>query len=690
MITLNPTQSFPINLPTPTPLVSNWNYEIISPNISDTPTFLFVENAPITAFSFLKFYLPNNYLIWQLFQFSDIHISYEIEEDSLYPVPFEFSLHELSNGTMLSNSQCGNWYQLQLKNTLPLNIQAGAYHPKLKIKVKGTKNFQQQTITSLTIPINVHVFAENSFYSPQELTFYNGPESTNSQQFVAGGTEWQLVLPHGFNASGSGVSISNNADGQVVCNGNGLHSVQIAMQSNISQYTNSQAESTFYAHLTYQNTSYAIPIHVIETGVYYPQNLFFTISSGIINQDFQWVYVNTQEDLSIFNSGLLDVITIDTPVGKKLKVSVINPENIGNGIFNETIDIMIGNTTHVVNVQIQVMDTFDLGITTDTINFTQELPAISFSTETEGSFAKLNLKVSQHSKTFEYYFPFFEGTAKKGISEVTDRLLHFESTETEWQLPRMDLNVKEMKNNNILQQFQKQGIPIMKGRKPKMINNVGILQHNHFSISNRFSKPFVNVISKTGLINYEIRKNNQTVWSPPTAFGQIKRFQMNWEWLSAQENDIFDFVLHTNSEDLIKSFVISEPKETFDVYYYDSFGLLSVVPFTGPKQKVSSSITKSTTKKYSEEFPKGFLAQNFANSEKKIQLNTGFIMKSQLVEIEELLLSPKVYIYKNGKKICEAIAIEEKLELYDSEKFLYDYTVEFIITNPKYAHTITF
>src|SRR5690606_12100831 len=117
--------------------------------------------------------------------------------------------------------------------------------------------------------------------------------------------------------------------------------------------------------------------------------------------------------------------------------------------------------------------------------------------------------------------------------------------------------------------------------------------------------------------------------------------------------------------------------------YEDSFGLRSVMECTGLKTKLENKQDKKYETAYNNHF---FHQQKFNVSEENtLTLNTGFLLQSQFIEIEELLNSPVVKLYKNDSTFIDLIPKTEKTVIVDKQKHLKSYQLEFHINQKKYA-----
>lgn len=114
---------------------------------------------------------------------------------------------------------------------------------------------------------------------------------------------------------------------------------------------------------------------------------------------------------------------------------------------------------------------------------------------------------------------------------------------------------------------------------------------------------------------------------------------------------------------------------SLNVFWMDENNNFHGLTFTGKKSK-NSEFTH-----FVNNLPSDF-SQTKAGSIKKakIKLNTGWILASEINEVESLIRSNRVWIFGNDPQTrIEAVCITEKLEADDDDRELYDYTLDFEI-----------
>lgn len=701
-LTLSPIQKFPIEDSLELiPLTSDWGMLFLTnPNL---PVFDFMKNSPQSMVFKYKLKPKSSYFIYVSLGYTNLKVRGSVE----IPTGDPFWLDVVSDWYPVANYTSTNSQQYKDIDIIvmpSLAISQGTHHGKIKFHIEGERNGIVEVLSTYEIPVVLNVFEEGYFYSPDKLTFYHTSGNTAPlQNLQVGGNNWQLNVPKGLVVTGPG--IIQNPDGTSFASGSGLKSFAVTLHSSIDDLLGTDTNILVPVTIVYPSSTYTVPVTVIRSGGVYPINLSFNVQNGSVDAGFKLIHINRPDAFSVTlppNSNI-NYELLDTIDGKKIKVFLIDPSAFGSGIFTRNLSVVFSDETYNVGVTISVGNQFDLGLDLDTI-FTHSMKDLVFTTNNEGSYIDMWLSVVGHKANFNYKFPFFQGKANKNIGKALSNFVNInlqsrfslaitnnqqQRIEGTYPLNYFNLDIKERKNNVDLVNFNRTNLPFVLGYKPKLINNKGILQHNTFSRFTPKSFALVSVFSQNGSFDYKIMKNGTQVHAAIQQFGYLRTLHIDFSNIDAKAGDIIDFVLVIGNEEIKKSFVIfPETTQNINIVYTDSFGLHSNINFTGNTKNVNSEFNFKV---------ENFDSQTFIHTRKyvekqktKLQLNTGFLLQSQSLEIAELMKAKKAWVVVDGIKVIEIIPVSEKITEISNDEYMYDYAIEFEINKENYAQDYNF
>lgn len=703
MLTLSPLQKFPIESGLVLlPLYSGWSLKLMGN--SGTPEFHFMKNTP-QSFKLTYQLKPKSSFTYYTNQgYTNLKVRGSVEIPQNDPSWLSVGSDWFPVANYTSNNQ-NSYRDLDVMVSPPLALSIGNHNGKVKFHIEGEKNGVVEVLSTYEIPVLLKVFDEGYFYDPSSFTFYYQIGSTNTQPLQVGGTNWTVDTPEGLVLTGSGVT--QNPDGSYTASASGLKTFQIGLSPDIHLLLGENESITIPVIISYDTAGYTIPVTIIQAGSYYPQQTTFAIQNGSVDALFKLIHLTRTDAFTVEAPANIGYELLDTPSGKKIKVYVIDPESFGSGVYNLYLKIIYPDATFNALLIVTAGNQFDLGLGFDTV-FTHSMKDLDFSSSNVNSYINLVLNVVGTTEGFTYQFPFFKGSAKKHIGRALKNLVtnktfftfsvapgvikdptissNFSST---YPLRYFNVSVQEKIKDVVVLSYNKTNIPFVVGYQPVIIDNKGILQHNNVSRFTPKSFALISVFSQVGNFSYKILKNNESVYSTNKGFGYIATLQLDFEEYNAQPGDVFDFVLEVGTEEIKKTFIIyPQSLESFDIMYQDSFGLESNLNFTGISKTVSTELSNKL-----EVFEKkNFLHTRKFNEKEKstLKLNTGFLLKSQALEIAELMRSPVAWVVVDGKKVLEIIPKTEKIEEYSNDRFLLSYEIEFEINKTDYAQDYNF
>lgn len=677
------------------PLASGWALKFL---LNQTlPVFDFMKNTPQSGKFSYQLKPKSSYSTYTNQGYTNLKVRGSIE----LPVGDPSWLSVGSDWFPVANYTNSNQFQfkdIDFMISPPLTISQGVHTAKVKFHIEGVKNSITEILSTYEIPVVLNVFEEGYFYSPNDLTYYFTSGLIPTQLLKVGGDNWQVNVPVGLTITGN--NVVQNPDGSFKANDSGLKNFNIGLGATIGDLLGENESIVLPITIVYSSGSFTIPVKIIQAGNYYPRKTTFSIQNGQVDKLFQMIHLTRTDNYSVNAPANIGYEILNSSAEKKLKIFVLDPDAFGSGIFKLGLDIVYSDATYLVEITINVGNQFDLGLDNNTV-FTHSMKDLVFSTNNEDSYIDLILSVVGSQNNYNYQFPFFKGSAKKNIGKALSNFIDHEANTTpsnvtfgsylerSYPLSFFNLNVKERKNETDLLTFGKSNVPFVLGYKPKVLDNKAILQHNVFSRFTPKSFALVNVFSQTGVFDYQIKKNNVQVHSVVQEFGYLRTIKLNFETYNAAAGDIFDFVLLVGNEEIKKSFVIfPEAIQSLHIVYVDSFGLNSCINFTGSTKSINSELSLKL---------ENYLNSNFLHLRKYVEsestsifLNTGFILKSQILEITELIKSGKAWIVVDDQKILELVPKTEKITEIDNDNYLYDYQVEFEINKTDYAQDYSF
>lgn len=669
------------------PISSGWNLQLLK--ILGTPIYNFMKNSPQSGLFQYKLKPKSSFSNYTSQGYTNLKVRGQVIVPDNDPEWLQVNSEwfPVANYTSLNQS---SYKDISIMISPPLSISQGNHLGKVKFHIEGVKNNVTEILSNYEIPVELRVFEEGYYFNPSNFSFYYNPEvPAQSQTLTMGGENWTVTAPYGLLLQGPNVMQLSN--GSYRASGSGIKTFQLQLSNAIGVALNGEEETTLPVVANFPGQNYTLPVQVIQTGAVYPTQTNFTIQSGVVDHYQRTIHVTRLGDFTVNASASLGFEILNTEAGRKVKVYVLDPTMFGPGFYLTFVNLVFADSTYTVQITIKVSNDIDVGIIGLDAVFTDSMDDFLFNSANINSYIAMELAVVGNTNTMRYQFPFFKGVARKNIGKALKNFINYNLNNLTGTNPfgYFTVTIKEVKNNVELNNYVKSNVPFVKGYKPKITANKAILQHNTFSRFTPKSFALINVYSLTGVFDYQIKKNNVQVHSVAQDFGYLKTIKLNFADYNAVPGDVFDFVLITGTEVIKKSFIIyPQTENTINVVYVDSFGLHSCLNFTGMLKDVNSEF--------------GFKLENYIDKtfmhtrkyvEKEsvsIKLNTGFILKSQALEIAELMKSPKAWVVVNNDKVLEIIPKTDKLEEVSNDNYLYNYSVEFEINKKEYAQNYNF
>lgn len=245
-----------------------------------------------------------------------------------------------------------------------------------------------------------------------------------------------------------------------------------------------------------------------------------------------------------------------------------------------------------------------------------------------------------------------------------------------------DFEIKEIESddNSVLDTVTLENIKFIPGHKPKLQNeNLAILAIN--SNKERVTKHgifLVNLLLPEGTYQLKLFKNDVEVDRESitaTATDNVFSKKIIVKDYAGAKGDVFTINIADGL--LVKSFVVfPDNKTSKQMLFIGSNNLLSSLECTG--SFAFSTDYKQIKQEYYRNF-KEVLEVVATQKTNKFIINTGWLLKTDVTIIDEVLDSGFALLIENDATVLELVPIAKKITGEDSEKFLYEYNLEFQI-----------
>jgi len=669
------------------PLAKGWDLMILTN--TGTPVFDFMKNSPQWGSYTYRLKPKSSYKTYTNQGYTNLKVRSSIELPANDPswLSVASDWYPVANYTLANQSI---YKDVSIIIGPPLTISQGIHNAKVKFHIEGQKNGLTEVLSSYEIPVVLNVFEEGLFYSPTDFTFYYNQSNYQIQTLKISGNNWRVNAPAGIRLDGPGTA--QDLNGNYYATGTGMKTLDVTLDPSITFVLDDDPSVVIPITVEFAIGVYSIPVTVIQAGALYPEHVAFSIQSGVIDVPFHIIHLTRTDSFTVNLPPSLGYEILNTPAGNKLKIYTVDPSSYGSGLYWEWVNIVYHDASYNVYVTTSVGNQFDLGIDNSQAVFTHSMDDLEFNTVNTNTFIDLLMNVVGSENNINYQFPFFKGKAIKNVgSTLANFIKHDFSSglEGNYPLSYFNLSVKEKNKQTTVLQYSKNNIPFLLGFKPEIKDNKAILQHN---IKSRYSKrsiALVSVFALNGNFEYELLKNNVNVFTSPSTFGYLKTIKINFESYSATAGDVFDFVLKTTAGNISHQMIIfPDTFQSLDIVYLNSFGLQANFNFTGNTKEVLTELNNKTELFHNRSFlnTRKFLEKEVAT----INLNTGYVLQSQFIDVLELVKSPKAWVVLNNEKVLEIVPKNQEVAEFSSDNFLNSYNIEFEINKEKYAQDYNF
>lgn len=442
-----------------------------------------------------------------------------------------------------------------------------------------------------------------------------------------------------------------------------------------------------------------------------PESFYFKTVIGFTTPAAQEVYINKE---GVFNFDISDDwISIAPPFGTDegyFSVQVTMPLGGVPGIYTGTITVT--TTTSLEFVIPITHEVIELATALGPINFTLDENYINVFTETQNTFFELQLL----PKTYDYYqalseyvfnykLPLFNYFQKMNVGEIMHRLIKPFPVLTLGndigKIHTMSVVIKEIDNTTgvILNQLVQQNLQFVPGYRPEIsADDCYILNRNTYPTRiTPNSIAFLNlffgndggnypmIIYKNGTDNTIFGENIEAI-----AFKIISR-KIDFSALSIRQGDVLEVRVLVNETEYLsqKYIVFPEAKYSHTIVWEDEYKNRQALECTGDYMVKDEK--EFVTHKYQRNLVE-YLKKLKTNHDCKLQINTGWLLASDQITVDNLMESKRAWLVLNAETndFMELVCISKSIDQVDSERALISFDLEFQINKTSYAKIYNF
>lgn len=592
--------------------------------------------------------------------------------------------------------------------------------------IRGKTANGWENVTSFNYPISFQVVSDTDLYagpSPINFTHIQGSTLPSSPLKVAG-YNWTLKIESIYTITTLNTSVTFQTIGNITqVSGSGVVDFTVALSSyfNTPEAIATPVTGSQIVITKDPNKLVLIPITTElfspSTLTVLPDAMHFLGIKNVIEPMHQECTVVSPNPITIVAAPWLEIYEVPDPavVVTKFLIKPIPTANMAEGYYEDT--IVVSSTIDGVFVQKTIAISYELQgfvaspYNSDDFFFTLENESVNFATATLDSHLTLDLTV----KTFDYdtyqpkvtvlpyKIPLFKNRGSLNIASIVGRLMDQIKTYTANSAPQYkpaiaSYTTKEIAvDGSVLQELTVSDIKFVVGRKPnELVNNAGILQQNHTNTritAKGFA--FINMLLPFGNYLVDIIINNEVfqTYGFTIDTSNIYCRKLDFAPLNISPGSVVDFRVNTEGamshgvNYITKRFLCFPDglNSTF-IVWQENNNLKNVLEFTG-EFKAETDIenifhnyrTNNTD-----------LLEKISSSKTgRFQIDTGWILKSEHVTIESLMLSKKAWIVINGESL-QMVPLSKQLGSSDSTKGLISYVVEFQLNKSHDAQVYNF
>lgn len=453
-----------------------------------------------------------------------------------------------------------------------------------------------------------------------------------------------------------------------------------------------------------------------------PSNLEFSAVRGFSEALPQTISIASPYSFTITAPSWLTISQNSETYFLDLNVVPLLSENLSEGVYEGNIIVTANGVDYLVPVIHTVVDTVDLGMSEDGINFTDDFNTITRIYNELANELSIVLGISTYDynsdveryKELRYKIPvfnnkgeFFVGrTVKKLMAELMElSTINFENFQNIFPLDPVlffrpyykpsNVNLEITFINTATQEaigsLNYNNLGFLKGRKP-------LKSFPYTAILNYHAEPLRVTPRSVALLNFyktqthfiRIYKNGNYHTGVPHNFTNHNVWMFKYAFRDYVPGDVVEIRVYKNNNggvpegyyDDASNFVSQtyivcpEGKRSYHIAWEDEYGVLDMMEFTGDisfKMGYENNIIKDY-KSFKES-----LRKTDSRRSQNVIINTGFLLQENPKRLDSLLASKRAWIMDKGNDAIALVPDTSVLNNYDSDQELYAYDVEFQI-----------
>jgi hypothetical protein len=603
----------------------------------------------------------------------------------------------------------------------PNLLTAGVYNSDLRFSIYADNPLGTSILLGqYSYKVRLSVYAINAIVNSPSVINITHYQNTGlpSVPITMNGNQWTVLAPRKYILATDDpeVAITSNAIGSDLiykATGSGERIVNLSLSAyfNTQHAVNSNHLNAALNILTGATLIRLLPIHVTleneNAFVVTPATLSFVGVKGILEPVAKFLFVFSQEVYSMVYPPWLNIESGYDQSGNYSQegknVVPISTANMEGGIYSDTIifnSVIAGVPSQIaVPVTYTLFDVVTYPFSENEFNYTLDKNYIRFSSEAIDTYFDMLVIC----KVFDFYtfqekeffvpikIPLFNGMQAYNIGQGIHRLMKKVKeldiySINKYKPAQVKFEVKEKSNldDSIIRSIASPTFQFIAGHRPSVMENHAILSSSEPIRVTKKGFQFLNLVVPIGALIINIFKNG-VIFSEYVFSASENIVTDRIEFSLFEPGDVVEYRVVIGDDFISKKFIVfPEGIESKMIIWENKYLLKSCFEFTGKFQVKSDLETKSNTRL---EDLAELLTIFETKKISKLTINTGFISKYDISQIDDLMSSQRAWIILADEKLVEIVPISKTFLPNDSDRELIAFDIEFQI-NRKYNEEV--